>query len=369
VPIVVPVKVPIDHLEPPALRTQLDRYLVGHGLELGPGHVPYPVPPGAAVRLVDQWTPDANRVLFYELPDDTTFPQPDLVANLDLDRLQAVQPDSQDFVIASHILEHLAEPIGMLADIHRVLRPGGVLLLLLPDRRRTFDQNRFGTGLAHVVSEHERGVSIVDDEHIVDFLVHADHLIRRQEGVDPEPITPELIEAHRLRSIHAHCWTEDEFLDVLLYCARELGLGFRLVDGLSSRAGRGSWEFGFVLTKVDPRPDPTEEILAAWQAIVARQDLSDRWPIGLVVGQVLDEVEPLSPRQVGVLIDVIELVLERADLRRAFATGALQVEAAVRWAAGVATGATEDTSTSRLRVHADVLADWERWLVPRARGG
>ena len=124
-----------------------------------------------------------------------------------------------------------------------------MLLALLPDRRRTFDRTRFGTGIEHVVAEHKAGTTVVDDDHIVEFILHADHLMRREEGTDPEPLTDELIEAHRLRSIHAHCWTEDEFVDVLLYCARELKVGFSLVDGFSARAGRGGWEFGFVLEK------------------------------------------------------------------------------------------------------------------------
>jgi hypothetical protein len=364
------VKVRVDQLEPPPLRARLDRHLAGHGLELGPGHVPYPVPPGAEVQLVDQWTPDANRVLFYELPDDTTFPEPDIVANLDVERLQAVGSGTQDFVIASHILEHLAEPVGMLVDIHRVLRDGGVLLLLLPDRRRTFDQLRYGTGLAHVVDEHERGVSVVDDDHIVEFIELADHLIRRQEGVEPEPLDAELIEAHRLRSIHAHCWTEDEFLDVLIYCARQLGLGFRLIDGISSRAGRGSWEFGFVLEKVSPpAADPTEELVGSWEAIVGHQELTDRWPVGLVAALVLNELAPLDPRQVGAVVEVVELVLQRADLQEAFASHELHIDAAVRWAAGVASGEIADSSADRLRMHANVLGEWERWLVPATRNG
>ena len=356
-------KIRIRHLEPPPLRSRFDRYLTGDGLELGPGHVPYPLPPGARARLVDQWRPEENRVLFYELDDDAAFPVPDIVANLDTDRLGMVEDGSVDFVIASHILEHLAEPIGMLVEIHRVLRPGGCLLLLLPDRRRTFDRTRFGTGLDHLRREHDAGITAVDDDHIVEFIVHADRLMRREEGAEPHPLTPELVEAHRLRSVHAHCWTEDEFLDVLAYVVRDLGVGFTLLDGASARAGRGSWEFGFVLRKahlIDD--DPTETLLAAWREVVSRQEVVDRWPVGLVVAQVLAATAAPPPRELGALVDVVDVVLHRADLRVAFATDELDLDDAMAWAAAVATGAITDGSTERLRRHANALERWRDWL-------
>jgi hypothetical protein len=341
------------------MRARMATQLSGAGIELGPGHQPFPVPAGVRVELVDQWEPDESRALFYELDSGVSFPPPDIVANLDTDRLQAVPADTQDFVIASHILEHLAEPIGMLVDIHRVLRPGGVVLALLPDRRRTFDRTRFGTGIDHVVGEHKAGTTVVGDDHIVEFILHADHLMRREEGTEPEPLTDELIEAHRLRSIHAHCWTEDEFLDVLVFCARELGLGLRLIDGFSARAGRGGWEFGMVLQKVArAERDPTEEMLATWSALVAEQDAIDRWPVGLVLGLVTSDMQGLSPREIGALSETLDIVLHRDDLQQAFASETLDVDAALKWAAAVSAGVTADTSARRLQPHRDVLSRW-----------
>lgn len=352
-------RVPISQLAPPPMRARLVAHLSGVGLELGPGHQPFPVPEGVQVRLVDQWVPSDSRALFYELDDHVEFPRPDIVANLDTDRLDAVASDSQDFVIASHILEHLAEPIGMLVEIHRVLRQGGLLVALLPDRRRTFDRTRFGTGIEHVVEEHKAGTTVVDDDHIVEFILHADHLMRREEGTEPEPLTAELVEAHRLRSVHAHCWNEDEFLDLLLYACREIGLGFALVDGLSARAGRGGWEFGFVLQKVPPSPhDPSEELLASWSAVVARQASVDRWPVGVVLALVVDTLGDLSAGEIGATSDVIDVVLHRPDLRAAFADDSFDVEAALRWAAHVASGETVDTDAARLVPHASALARW-----------
>ena len=132
--------VAVQPLDRASLCALLARYLVGDGVELGPGHSPFPIPySGTNVRYVDRWVPDTNRELFPEL-GEAAFPMPDIIADLDTDRLSALDDESQDFVIASHVLEHLANPLAMLGEIHRVLRSGGIALVLLPDRRRTFDQ-------------------------------------------------------------------------------------------------------------------------------------------------------------------------------------------------------------------------------------
>jgi SAM-dependent methyltransferase len=62
------------------------------------------------------------------------------------------QPDaSADFIIANHFIEHAEDPLGTLASHLRVLRPGGILYLAVPDRRRTFDADRDPTSLEHIV--------------------------------------------------------------------------------------------------------------------------------------------------------------------------------------------------------------------------
>ena len=41
---------------------------------------------------------------------------------------------SLDFVIASHVIEHAPNPIAALVAAHRVLRSGGKLILIVPDK-------------------------------------------------------------------------------------------------------------------------------------------------------------------------------------------------------------------------------------------
>jgi SAM-dependent methyltransferase len=254
-------------------RRRIARYVVGEGLEVGAGHQPFPLPSGATVRYVDRWSPDENRELFPEL-GAADFPEPDVVANFDVDRLSAFADSSQDFIIASHVLEHLADPLGFLDELHRVLRPGGLLVLLLPDRRRTFDRDRSATSLVHLIGEHDSGVIDVSDEHVEEFLDAT--MPGWRNGVDQDEAVPShTLDFHRRRSIHVHCWTESEFDEVLLHSTDVMGHRWELIDAVTvDDEGPEGFEFGFVLSRgiADVAPHVrTERLRAAIGLLRARR--------------------------------------------------------------------------------------------------
>jgi SAM-dependent methyltransferase len=194
---------------------------------------------------VDRWRAHESAELFPQLAAQGTFAEPDLIADFNTDRLAPVADDSQDFVIASHVLEHLAEPIGFLAEIHRVLRPGGTVLILLPDRHRTKDNGRGPTPLAHLVAEYEAGVDSISDAHLSEWLQH-----RGKPIGDTDDEQLQTFERYRRRSIHVHCWDAPEFLEVILWGIDNLDHQWEFVDGtIPLDEFPPGIEFGFVLRR------------------------------------------------------------------------------------------------------------------------
>jgi SAM-dependent methyltransferase len=248
----------------------LTRFLNGAGVELGPGHHPLPIPyPGVTVRYVDRWQPEENLALFTNLEAGATFPKPDIVANLDVDRLSALDDASQDFVIASHLLEHLADPLTQIGEIHRALKPGGVVLIYLPDRRHTFDRKRAATPLSHLIADQRDRATVVSDEHIEDYL-------RKTDVWDPS-WTPdqerEQFELNRQRSIHVHCWSEDEFLPVLEHTIVAMGMQWELLDAVFVEDVSGGFEFGFVMRRSSATTSTDllgEHFRLAWDVLRAK---------------------------------------------------------------------------------------------------
>lgn len=309
-------------------RNLLARHLRGSGVELGPGHEPFEVPfPAVSVRYVDRWRAEENQELFPELRG-ADFLEPDIVCDLSVERLSVLGDQSQDFVIASHVLEHLPEPLGILADIHRVLRPGGVALILLPDRRRTFDKKRVPTPLQHLVDEFEAGVTEVDDAHVLEFLDNAHGASYTEIPSGSPDETAAFLEWHRLRSVHVHCWHEGEFVEVLVHGVRRMGQEWELIEAtVADDQGESGIEFGFVLRRDDVTMASevrAERLEAAWKAWhrerLARHAERMALAEGLAKAAALaksssDQVERLNAalRDAGSRMTEMQAVIDRQD--------------------------------------------------------
>ncbi len=84
--------------------------------------------------------------------------------------------NSLAYVASSHVLEHVANPVKALLEWYRVLRPGGFIYMVVPDRRYTWDKARALTSVEHFLSDYDHQVTSVDGTHIDDFVDNIDWL-------------------------------------------------------------------------------------------------------------------------------------------------------------------------------------------------
>jgi SAM-dependent methyltransferase len=68
-----------------------------------------------------------------------------------------------DFVLASHVIEHIPDPIRALEEWRRVARL--YIFLVVPHRDRTFDRNRPLTPLSELIGRHARRLRSDEDRH------------------------------------------------------------------------------------------------------------------------------------------------------------------------------------------------------------
>jgi SAM-dependent methyltransferase len=74
-----------------------------------------------------------------------------------------LEDDSFDFVLASHVIEHIPDPIAALKEWARVARR--YIVLVVPHRDRTFDRDRPLTPLSELIERHESGFTSDEDRH------------------------------------------------------------------------------------------------------------------------------------------------------------------------------------------------------------
>lgn len=178
-------------------------YLQGEGIEIGALHKPTPAPEGVRVRTVDRLSAEELRT-HYNMPKAIPV---DYVC--DAQKLETIPSESQDFVIANHVFEHMESPVAALQNWVRVLRPGGFVYMAVPDKRFTFDLDRPVTGLAHILDEF-RNPDMVDTnrpahyEEWVRLVEHENAVVERRVAF--------LMEISY--SIHFHCWTGRELIEL-----------------------------------------------------------------------------------------------------------------------------------------------------------
>lgn len=117
-----PVTVGLDR----ALRRALGAHARGTLLDAGCGAMPYRA-------LV---TPAVSRYIGFDIERRV----PDVALLGDVQNMSAVSDASADVVLCSEVLEHVLRPQAALAEFHRILRPGGTLILSTPFLARLHEE-------------------------------------------------------------------------------------------------------------------------------------------------------------------------------------------------------------------------------------
>jgi SAM-dependent methyltransferase len=129
-------------------------------------------------------------------------------------------PDGKyDFVLASHVLEHIANPLRALLEWKRVLKAGGGLFVIVPDKRRTFDHKRPFTAIEHIESDFQANTQEDDLTHVDEILAMHDLSLDPLAG-SRQSFRERCLQNHSFRAMHHHVYSP-EVLGLML---QRLGL-------------------------------------------------------------------------------------------------------------------------------------------------
>jgi len=134
-------------------------------------------------------------------------------------RIEGVEDDTYDALLGSHVLEHVADPLGALAEWQRVVHPGGHILLVVPHREGTFDHRRPLTSLEHLWADRERETGEDDLAHLSEVLELHD-LARDPGAPNRETFEQRCRENASTRAMHHHVFDSRAAVEM----CREAGL-------------------------------------------------------------------------------------------------------------------------------------------------
>jgi SAM-dependent methyltransferase len=181
-----------------------------------------------------------------------------------------------DYIIASHVIEHIPDLVGWLDEIHGLLRPGGILSLVVPDKRFTFDVNRAPTDISAILDAHHRKLTRPTFGQIFDFSSRTIHGVDagkiwsaeadyrnsvRTDCADPRlmafDFADKVLASGDFIDIHCHVFAPASFLDIIGDLSHLRLLEFALAS--FHPTARGDLEFFASLEALDPASTDTAE--------------------------------------------------------------------------------------------------------------
>lgn len=192
------------------------RYLAGSGVEVGAGSRIYPVPNTVRVTYGD--IRDRTSLETYFKTDKVTSE-----ATIDAQTFAGIETASYDFVICAHVIEHLRDPLGSIGNALRVIKDGGVHILVVPDMRYTFDKMRPETTLEHALEDLRDGGEASCRQAYLEHLRYVHPYLTGQHHPESEieHQASECVKRWQEFDIHFHAWTQAGF-QALLEAAQEI---------------------------------------------------------------------------------------------------------------------------------------------------
>jgi SAM-dependent methyltransferase len=277
----------------PAVKKMRDYALAGQtlsglrGVEIGPLYRPLVTKNEAEVYYVDHCSTSELRAKYAGDPNvdherivDVDFVWKDSPLH---EMLGSVCP--LDFIVASHVIEHVPDLIGWLQEMRQSLRDGGSLILIVPDKRFTFDAHRRPSAYEEIRAAYDErrrrpGLRCVMD-HFANVVKADCHALWKDYAVvanlpfvhGPEFLSLAAEHYAEGRYIDVHCWvfTPWSFLQTLGRIAHEGKLGFDLRYFHSTLVN--DLEFYVQLVRA---PSPSTD----WGARAAEARARAWWPTG-----------------------------------------------------------------------------------------
>lgn len=238
----------------------------GLGLEIGPAYAPVtPKSKGWNCHVLDHMSADGLKLKYGSGVPIYKIEEVDFIWSGQTYK-ELVGDNRYDYIIASHVIEHIPNLIGFLEDCRSILKPGGVLSLAVPDMRFCFDCYRSVSDTGSVIDAHLLERTTNSPGKVFDYFSKAvlrdgaylwsDESLDGLKFMNSEEFARfafvQALKEGKSYDIHAWTFTPSSFL-LILQSLKKLGfIGLHVIEFFNSSDG----EFFVTLTEAG---DPVEE--------------------------------------------------------------------------------------------------------------
>lgn len=131
--------------------------------------------------------------------------------------LSQIKNEKYDFLLSCHSLEHVANPIKALKRWNEVLKKGGKIVLVLPDKNFTFDHNRPYTTFAHLIQDFNKETNEHDNTHFEE--IYRLHDISKDADIGSvQELKTRTQGNFTNRCVHHHVYSLELISELLIHC-------------------------------------------------------------------------------------------------------------------------------------------------------
>jgi SAM-dependent methyltransferase len=127
--------------------------------------------------------------------------------------LASLKDRKYDFILASHVLEHVANPLLALEQWRHLLRPEGMMLVIVPDKQGTFDHRRPYTTFEHIEADFQKETLESDLTHLDEILALHDLALDPRAG-SPSQFRDRCLNNFTVRAMHHHVFSPQVMLQM-----------------------------------------------------------------------------------------------------------------------------------------------------------
>lgn len=131
--------------------------------------------------------------------------------------LSVIRDNSYDFVLSSHVIEHIANPIKALYEWKRIIKSAGYLFIVAPNMKDTYDRNRSLTSLDHVITDFKNRTVESDTTHF-DEVINLHDFFLDSTVNSIEDHVQRTLDNINTRIVHHHTFHMGSLSFLLKYC-------------------------------------------------------------------------------------------------------------------------------------------------------